>query len=132
MRSLQNLEDCQEGRRRILDFQVGRDENLRLSESLMDSEVSSIQQGVLMKMGSVDLIIYQESSKSIPYCQMGRDEQMGLSESLINSEVDLDQHVQLTKEEDQDNFLMIGGIHIFLPFSQGEVEVCVADGAATT
>jgi hypothetical protein len=55
---------------------VGRDENSRLSEGLMDSEVSSIQQGVLMKMGSVDLIICQESSEQIPYCQVGRDEQM--------------------------------------------------------
>jgi hypothetical protein len=32
--------------------------------------------------------------------------------------------VQLTKE-DQDNILMIGGIGVFLPFSQGEAEVCV-------
>jgi hypothetical protein len=52
----------------------GRDKNTRLSESLMDSEVSSIQQGVLMKMGSVDLIVCQEGSRKIPYCQVGRDE----------------------------------------------------------
>jgi hypothetical protein len=51
----------------------------------MDSEESSIQQGVLMKMGSVDLIVYQEGSGSIPYCQVGRDEQMRLSVGLINS-----------------------------------------------
>jgi hypothetical protein len=38
--------------------------------------VSSIQQGLLMKMGSVDLIVCQESSRSIPYCQVGRDEQV--------------------------------------------------------
>jgi hypothetical protein len=37
---------------------VGRDKNVRPSEGLMDSEVSSIQQGVLMKMGSVDLIVF--------------------------------------------------------------------------
>jgi hypothetical protein len=36
---------------------VGKDEHLRLFESLMDLEVSSIRQGVLMKMGSIDLII---------------------------------------------------------------------------
>jgi hypothetical protein len=43
----------------------------------------------------------------------------------------LDQHVQLKKEEeDQDNILMIGGIRVFLPFSQEEVEICVA-GVAT-
>jgi hypothetical protein len=51
---------------------------LRPSEGLMDSEESSIQQGVLMKMGSVDLIVCQGSSRSIPYCQVGRDEQMNL------------------------------------------------------
>jgi hypothetical protein len=112
MRSLRDLEDCQEGSGSISDCQVGRDENSRLSESLMDSEVSSIQQGLLMKMGSVDLIVCQESSGSIPYCQVGRDEQvnfdqpeelteqMRLSEGLINSEMSLDQHVQLTEEED--------------------------------
>jgi hypothetical protein len=63
MRSLRDLEDCQEGSRweDISDCQVGRDENSRPSESLMDSEVSSIQQGVLMKMGSVDLIVCQEA-----------------------------------------------------------------------
>jgi hypothetical protein len=37
-------------------------------------------------------------------------EQMRLSEGLINSEVSLDQHVQLTKEEDMRDLLMIGGI----------------------
>jgi hypothetical protein len=59
-------------------------------------------------------------------------EQMRLSEGLINSEMDLDQHVQLTEEEDMRDLLMIGGIGVFLPFSQEEAEVCVADGAATT
>jgi hypothetical protein len=53
MRSLRDLEDCQEGSGSISNCQVGRDKNTRLSESLMDSEVSSIQQGVLMKMGSL-------------------------------------------------------------------------------
>ena len=50
-----------------------------------------------MKMGSVDLIVYQESSRSIPYCQMGRDEQIRLSERLINLEMSLDQPEELTK-----------------------------------
>jgi hypothetical protein len=76
---------------------VGRDENLRPSESLMDSEESSIQQGVLMKMGSVDLIVCQEGSGSIPYCQVGRDEQMRLSVGLINSEVSWNQPGELTE-----------------------------------
>jgi hypothetical protein len=44
LRSLWDLEDCQEGSGSISDCQVGRDEHSRLSESLMDSEVSSIQQ----------------------------------------------------------------------------------------
>jgi hypothetical protein len=73
-----------------------------------------------MKMGSVDLIVCQEGSREIPYCQVGRDEQMRLSEGLINSEVSLDQQMQLTKEEDQDSILMIGGIEIFLPFTREE------------
>jgi hypothetical protein len=42
--------------------------------------VSSIQQGVLMKMGSVDLIVCQEGSRDIPYCQVGRDEQVSLDQ----------------------------------------------------
>jgi hypothetical protein len=57
MRSLRDLEDCQEGSESISDCQVRRDEHSRLSESLMDLEASSIQQGVLMKMGSIDIII---------------------------------------------------------------------------
>jgi hypothetical protein len=68
MRSLQDLEDCQEGSGSISYCQVARDENTRLFEGFMDSEVSSIQQGVLIKMGSVDLIICQEGSEHIPYC----------------------------------------------------------------
>jgi hypothetical protein len=57
-------------------------------------------------------------------------EQMRLSEGLINSRMEVDQHVQLTEEEDMRNLLMIGGIGIFLPFSHEEAEVCVADSAA--
>jgi hypothetical protein len=111
-RSDEDLEDCQEGSGSVLNCQVGRDQKLRLSEGLMDSMDSSIQQGLLMKMGSVDLMIFQGSSSgSIPHCQVGRDgqmnldqpeeltKQMRLSDSLINSEVNLDQQVQLTKEE---------------------------------
>ena len=67
-----------------------------LSENIMDLEVSSIQQGVLMKMGLVDLIVCRGSSRKIPYCQVGRDEQMRLSEGLMNSEVSLDQPEELT------------------------------------
>jgi hypothetical protein len=38
--------------------------------------------------------------------------------------------MQLTEEEDQDNILMIGGIGVFLPFSQEKADICVA-GATT-
>jgi hypothetical protein len=103
-----------------------------LFESLMDSEVSSSQQEVLMKMGSVDLIVCQGSSREIPYFQVGRDKQMRLSEGLINSEVSLNQPEELTEEEDLRSLLMIGGIQIFLPFSQEEAEICVADAATIT
>jgi hypothetical protein len=106
---------------------------------------SSIQQGLLMNMGSVDLIVCQDSSGSIPYCQVGRDEQMRLSVGLINlevswnqpremtekvsSKVNRDQQVQLTEVKDQDDILMIGEIGIFLPCAPEEAEICVADGA---
>jgi hypothetical protein len=69
-----SIEDFQRGSKSVLNFQVGRNEQLRLYKSLMDSEKSSVQQEVLMKMGSVDLIVCQEGSRSIPYCQVGRDE----------------------------------------------------------
>jgi hypothetical protein len=114
--------------------QVGRDEHLRLSESLRDSEESSSQHWVLIKMGSVDLKICQEDSGSIPYCQMGRDELMKSDqpEELTEKESSKsDQQVQLTEEEDHDDILMIGGIQVFLPCAQEEAEICVADGAAT-
>jgi hypothetical protein len=69
-----SIEDCQGGSGSVLNCQISRNEHSRLSESLMDSEKSSIQQGVLMKMGSVDLMVCQESSGSIPYYLVGRDE----------------------------------------------------------
>jgi hypothetical protein len=55
---------------------------------------------------------------------------MRLFEGLINSEVSLDQQVQLTREEDQNSILMIGGIGIFLPLNPGEEKFCVVDDAA--
>jgi hypothetical protein len=39
--------------------------------------------------------------------------------------------MQLTKEEDQDNILMIGGIGVFLPLSQEETKIWVADATTT-
>jgi hypothetical protein len=44
--------------------------------------------------------------------------------------MDLDQWMQLTEEEELRDIMMIGGIGVFLPFSQEEAEICVADGAA--
>jgi hypothetical protein len=52
-------------------------------------------------------------------------EQMRLYKSLINSEVSLDQQVQLNENEDMRDLLMIGGIGVFLPFSQEEGEIYV-------
>jgi hypothetical protein len=43
MRSLWDIEDDQEGSGSISYFQVGRDEKMRLSEGLMNSEVSQNQ-----------------------------------------------------------------------------------------
>ena len=85
-----------------------------------------------MKMGSVDLIICQEGSKQIPYCQVGRDEQVSFDQpeemiEQMSSEMILDQQVQLTKEEDLRDLLMIGGIGIFLPLSLEKAEVCIAN-----
>jgi hypothetical protein len=88
----------------VSNCQVGRNENSRLSEGLMDSKKSLVQQGMLTKMGSIDIMVYQVSSGSIPYFQVGRDEEMNLnqpgeltemrlSEGLVVSEIDLDQQV---------------------------------------
>jgi hypothetical protein len=133
-RSLRGLEDCQEGSESVLNCLEGRDEKLRLSESLLDSRESSIQQRLLMKMGSVDLIICQGSSSgSIPYGQMGRDDlrsqtQPGeLTEHISSQE---DQQMKLTGEEEhQDGILMIGGVSIFLPSAQEEAENSVVHAA---
>jgi hypothetical protein len=49
MGSLEDLIDCQMGRTKIPDFQVGKGEEMRLSDSLMNSEVSLDQQGEMME-----------------------------------------------------------------------------------
>jgi hypothetical protein len=66
----------------VSNFQVGKDEKLRQYESLMDSEKNTIQQRLLVNMGSVDLVICQGSSGSIPYCQVGRDGQRNLGHQV--------------------------------------------------
>jgi hypothetical protein len=45
---VEDLKDCKEGRKENSGFQVGKEE-MRLSESLMNSEESSDQQGVLKR-----------------------------------------------------------------------------------
>jgi hypothetical protein len=74
MRSLEDLIDCQVGSRKFPICQVGREKEMRLSESLGSSEVSSCQQGVLMEMRSIDLIDCQEGREEIPYFQEGKGE----------------------------------------------------------
>jgi hypothetical protein len=134
-RSYEDLEDCQEGSGSVLSCLEGRDEKLRLSESLLDSMKSSIQQGLLIKMGSVDLTICQGSrSDSIPYCQVGRDGQMNSDQpeeltEQVGSKKNLDQQMQLTEEEHQNDLLMIGGIELFLPSAQEEAENSVVHAA---
>jgi hypothetical protein len=39
-------------------------------------------------------------------------------------------NTSITEEEDQRSILIIGGIQIFLPSSQGEASICVADAAS--
>jgi hypothetical protein len=157
MGSVEGLKNCQEGKEEIPNCQVGNElRSLRdLRDYHKDSQgISHCQLGNEMR-SLRDLENCQEGSESIPYCQMGRDEQMRLSESLINLEVDLNKHVQLTEDEDSCGFpshvnedddklknftireadlrslIMIGGIKIFLPLSQGEEEIWVAYATTT-
>jgi hypothetical protein len=140
--SAEDLKNCQEGREEIPVCQVGNE--LRSLRDLRDCQedsqgISHCQLGNEMR-SLRDLEDCQEGSRSIPYCQVGRDEQMSWNEfwnqpeeltEQVSSEMDLDQHVQLTEEEDLRSLLMIGGIGVFLPLAQEEAEICVA-GAATT
>jgi hypothetical protein len=135
LRSLRDLTDCQEDSQGISHCQVGN--GLRSLRDLIDYQEGSgrfpiFQVGKGTEMESVDSIDCQEGSRKIPYCQVGRDEQVSWNQpeeltEKMSSELDLDQQMQLTEEENQNSILMIGGIEIFLPFSQGKAEVCVAD-----
>jgi hypothetical protein len=57
---------------------------------------------------------------------VGKGDKMRLSESLKNIARSLDQQGVLM-EEDHRCVLIIGGIKIFLPTSQAEASICVAD-----
>jgi hypothetical protein len=72
---------------------VGREKEMRLSESLRSSEVSSCQQGVLID-----------------------EDSCGFADHVNEDDEKL--NTSITKEEDQRSILIIGGIKIFLPNSQ--------------
>jgi hypothetical protein len=78
------------------------------------------------RISSEDLIDCQEGRGEIPIFQVGKGEEMRLSESLKNSVGSSYQQGVLT-EEDQRSVLIIGGIRIFLPTSQAEASICVAE-----
>jgi hypothetical protein len=90
------ISNFQEGRDENYDFQVGKEEEMRLCESLRNLERSSYQQGVLTQM-----------------------EETRLSKSLMNSG-ESSYHQGVLTEEDHKCILMIGGIGIFLPSSPTE------------
>jgi len=71
MRLAEYLVNCQVGRAEIPYCQVGKGEKMILSESLMNSGMSSGQQGVLMKMGLIDLRNCQVGKSEILSCQVG-------------------------------------------------------------
>jgi hypothetical protein len=100
-----DLIDCQVGRREVPNCQVGRGKEMRLSESLRSSEVSSCQQGVLID-----------------------EDSCGFADHVNEDDEKL--NTLTIQEEDQRSILIIGGIQIFLPNSPVEARACVAD--ATT
>jgi hypothetical protein len=108
MRSLRYLKDYQEGSRIIPNGQVGRDEQIRLQEGLIKSEVSLNQPKELTeKEGSCGSPIHvNEDDDKLKTCTI--------------------------REEYQMDLLMVGGIQIFLPFAADYVEVCIADVEVAT
>ena len=60
MGSAEDLMDCQEGSRKITIFQVGRDKQMRLSEGLINLEVSLNQPEELTKKMSSELDLDQQ------------------------------------------------------------------------
>ena len=107
MISLRDLIDFQEGSRKIPISQVGMGTEMRLCESLMNSEVSSYQEGMLV------------SGDSCGFADHMNEDDDKLKTCTI-------------QEEDQRNLLMVGGIWIFLPGSPVEARIFVANEGATT
>jgi hypothetical protein len=92
LRSLEDLIDCQEGRTKTSNSQVGNE--MRSLRDLIDCqednrEISCCQEG--NEMGSEDLIDCQEGSIKFPYCQVGRGIEVRLCKSLMSSELSSDQ-----------------------------------------
>jgi hypothetical protein len=125
LRSLRDPRDCHEDSQGISHCQLGNEmRSLRDLEDFQEGSgsISVLQVGKETKMELVDSMDCQEGSKDIPYFQVGRDEQVSFDQpeemtEQMSSKVSLDQHVQLTEEEDQDNIMMIGGIGLFLPLA---------------
>jgi hypothetical protein len=85
---------------------LGKGEEMRLSESIRDSGVSSGQQGVLRSEDSCGFVDHvNEDDDKLETCSI--------------------------QTEDQKSILMIGGIKVFLPYSPIEAKEDVA-GATTT
>jgi hypothetical protein len=66
MGSLEDLINCKEGREEIPDHQVGKGEEMRLSDSLMNSEVSLDQQGMLIEEDQRSILIIGEIDIFLP------------------------------------------------------------------
>jgi hypothetical protein len=123
MRSLRDLEDCQEGSRSIPYCQVGRDEQMRLSEGLMNSEVSWNQPEELTEQVSSEVDLDQQ-------VQLTEDEDSCGFPSHVNEDDDKLKTFTI-READLRSLIMIGGIEIFLPLAQEEAEIWVADATTT-
>jgi hypothetical protein len=111
-RSVKDLIDCQEGRNENSGFQVGKEE-VRLSESLENSEESSYQQGVLTG--------EEEEAGEKPH---QHEDSCGVADHVNEDDEKL--NTSTLEEEDQRCILIIGGIGIFLPSSPTEASACVA------
>jgi hypothetical protein len=98
---MEDLIDCQVGRREIPYCQVGKGFRTRLFESIRNSEVISYQQGEFVDEYSCGFANHVDE----------------YYEKINTSTI---------KEEDQRCILIIGGIKTFLPSSQAEASISVA------
>jgi hypothetical protein len=138
-RSVEDLIDFQEGRKEKSGFQVGKEE-MRLSESLKNSEKSSYQQGVLTEKKremrlSESLRNSEESSDQQGVLTEEKEEEVGEKPHENEDSCGIADHMNeydeklntsTLEEEDQRCILIIGGINIFLPRIPVEASACVA------